>query len=197
MKKFLGLLVGFFLVFAVYGTASATMYGSYWLTEDDGSFSATHRIGDNGGDYDVYQFNLGFDVVNGNGSFLDIFTSRADGERRMDTEIGLYQWDGNGGGSSDFDYIDDDDDSGANYFSQLTFPADGELDAGWYRLVVGSWNTIWNTNNYQNSTFGDSRGWYDLTVNSDAGSSPVPEPATMLLFGLGLLGLAGVSRKKK
>lgn len=31
----------------------------------------------------------------------------------------------------------------------------------------------------------------------DIPSNPVPEPTTMLLFGLGILGLAGVSRRKK
>jgi hypothetical protein len=36
-----------------------------------------------------------------------------------------------------------------------------------------------------------------LVANGDDGTAPVPEPTTMLLFGTGLLGLVGYSRKKR
>ncbi len=37
---------------------------------------------------------------------------------------------------------------------------------------------------------------FGIKINGDAGQQPVPEPATMLLFGTGLAGLAGLRRRQ-
>jgi hypothetical protein len=42
----------------------------------------------------------------------------------------------------------------------------------------------------------DGSGGIDITTDSENNTSPVPEPATILLLGSGLLGLASVGRKK-
>jgi hypothetical protein len=70
----------------------------------------------------------------------------------------------------------------------------GGTIAGWVDLMHDG-----TLNVFIEPTAGDFLAdWSKLTVDGDDGTAPapVPEPATMLLLGSGLVGLAGASRKK-
>jgi len=98
----------------------------------------------------------------------------------------------------------------SNYFlsaggpdiGDFSFSADLYVDAnsnGWDTTdalaVIGVDYTIWFGGYVGNNNYAPNDE--AILFQSTLEIAPVPEPATMVLFGLGILGLAGVSRKKQ
>lgn len=68
--------------------------------------------------------------------------------------------------------------------AQLAIFGTGKMSASGYLDTPGTWNFT-------------SQGANSLNFSWSASSEAVPEPTTMLLFGTGLVGLAGIARRRR
>jgi len=219
MKKFMGVLLGFLLVLSVVGSANANLItnGSFsdglndWLVINDGDIDFT--IKDGWGDYTdhlafstggagqygrlIQKFfiptfatgiNVSFDYQasfgeSGNGNpwdelidpssyFLALVNLDLNGE-------GLYKY-------SNMEVILDTNETTKWTSVHMQFMFDGSpTNVDPNARIRFEWNEVddWMSN--------------VKLDNIVVVTNPVPEPATMLLFGLGILGLAGISRRKR
>ncbi|MCF8067431.1 MAG: PEP-CTERM sorting domain-containing protein [Desulfobacterales bacterium] len=190
-KLLVGLVIGLFLVGMV-GVASATV-----LTFDDTSYQGTYW-GDMEAGYGGFNWSSNFDVYYGPGVGGGYNSSTVSGDFAAFNSYGIDVSLSNG----DFDWTgawfsDPHDNTLLNvtgsldgtilYYEniQLSYASPQWFQADWMGIDTIAFNLNGND-------------WFtmdDFTFNEGA-PSPVPEPATMLLLGLGLLGVAGVARKK-
>ncbi len=182
MKKFL-LLCVFLLVFGVAGIASAIPttwvdeidFDDFLLNSFNDTYSYYHDIGDNGF---VGFLEGGNDIVTSYNLRVRLYDDQdREKEKAVIFQLGLFDNDT----STTYNFSWDFADIGWTLFGLADINSDGTLNV-WIKREKGDFFVDWST----------------LTAYGDNGdsSAPVPEPATMLLLGSGLVGLAGFGRKK-
>lgn len=115
---------------------------------------------------------------------IDTFASSPD----FDSELALFDSDGN--------TIGGDDDTGDDFLSSIS----ADLTAGTYYLAASSWNGRYDWDNTADTNIGWDRSGFSGGLDEDPFTltfnvTPVPEPATMAVLGIGALALLCRRRK--
>ena len=179
MRKIGVLLVGFLLITFV-GMANASLMGDTIIATGISLGPDTAEIG-GGIEFTGVGGELNFDFADSSITSITYLPSTL--TISMNSDLGSW------GGFGDYVFSDFDDtitgltlDSNIGFLGTITsgysFTSDSiTIDMRASGRVSGEQNPL-------------------LVFNITTSSAPVPEPATMVLFGIGLLGLAGVNRKK-
>ncbi len=186
MKKLFRFLTGVFIIFGTLGSAEAIQYTD---THDPTDFLMSSHIYSSD---DIYSWTFdltqdGFDPLTQDITSADMDLYLYDDSWSLSEihpeKIGVY-----------FDQLDDE---GTADWEELTW------SPGNYTITIESLVTLNDNGTLNVALKADALDFYfDKSVLTAYATDPVvvpvpnPEPTTMILFGLGLLGFAGVTRKK-